>query len=428
MDDSPAEILFAWPFGTIAGLVVVIAAAGEKEGTGQSAGLALMLDLTVQRASSEDQEAPTTRWPNRMCSKIAELMSGVLDIIADRGAFDDRLVRRPGAEWKAQSEDVRVRADAGIAEQVPGAADPVSRLEDQPALAFAAGLQAVRGIDAGNTGSDDDHVQMIGLRIVARHRLSLAAQAPRSLAEISRKSACGTRKGNALDFDLTERQASFRNRVRDFMDAEVRPRVEDYQRDQKTGDRWKVIEVIEELKPKAREAGLWNLFMPPGQALRQHVDESFAVRGRRSSPTSNMRSAPRRWAGSSGRRRCSTAPRPTPATWKCCTATAPREQKERWLRPLMNGEIRSAFLMTEPAVASSDATNIQCADPPRRRRICHQRPQMVVVRRGRSALQGRDRHGQDRPGRREAPAAVDDPDAAGRAGRHDRARAHRLRL
>ena len=62
------------------------------------------------------------------------------------------------------------------------------------------------------------------------------------------------------------------------MDAEVRPRVEDYHRDQKTGNRWKVIEVIEALKPKAREAGLWNLFMPPGGAL-QHVDESFPFEG-----------------------------------------------------------------------------------------------------------------------------------------------------
>jgi acyl-CoA dehydrogenase len=81
-----------------------------------------------------------------------------------------------------------------------------------------------------------------------------------------------------LDFDLTERQAFFRDRVRAFIDTHVRPRVADYHRQLSTGDRWQPLAIIEELKPLAREAGLWNLFMPPGGAL-THVDEGFAFEG-----------------------------------------------------------------------------------------------------------------------------------------------------
>ena len=74
-----------------------------------------------------------------------------------------------------------------------------------------------------------------------------------------------------MDFDLTERQAFLRDRVRAFIDSEVRPRVADYKKQIDEGDRWQPLELIEGLKPKARAAGLWNLFMPPGGAL-QHVD------------------------------------------------------------------------------------------------------------------------------------------------------------
>ena len=81
-----------------------------------------------------------------------------------------------------------------------------------------------------------------------------------------------------MDFDLTERQSFFRDRVRDFIEQHVRPRVADYHHEIQTGDRWQPLQLIEDLKPKAREAGLWNLFMPPGGAL-QHVDESFEFEG-----------------------------------------------------------------------------------------------------------------------------------------------------
>jgi acyl-CoA dehydrogenase len=161
-----------------------------------------------------------------------------------------------------------------------------------------------------------------------------------------------------MDFDLTERQAFYRDRVREFIETRIRPRHKDYKSQLEAGDRWQPIEVIEELKPQAREAGLWNLFMPPGSALR-HVDESFAFEGTQLTNLEYALCAEEmgRIMWSAEVFNCSA---PDTGNMEVLHRYGTREQKELWLKPLMNGEIRSAFLMTEPAVASSDATNIQC--------------------------------------------------------------------
>jgi acyl-CoA dehydrogenase len=161
-----------------------------------------------------------------------------------------------------------------------------------------------------------------------------------------------------MDFSLTERESHYRDRVRDFIETHVRPRTGDYKRQIATGDRWQPVEVIEELKPKAKAAGLWNLFMPPGHAL-QHVDESFEFEGTQLTNLEYALCAEEmgRVPWSSEVFNCSA---PDTGNMEVLHRYGTREQKEEWLRPLMNGEIRSAFLMTEPGVASSDATNIQC--------------------------------------------------------------------
>jgi acyl-CoA dehydrogenase len=161
-----------------------------------------------------------------------------------------------------------------------------------------------------------------------------------------------------MDFSLTEREAHYAGRVRDFIETHVRPRVADYKNQIAAGDRWQPVEVIEELKPKAKAAGLWNLFMPPGQALR-HVDGTFAFEGTQLTNLEYALCAEEmgRILWSAEVFNCSA---PDTGNMEVLHRYGTREQKEQWLRPLMNGEIRSAFLMTEPAVASSDATNIQC--------------------------------------------------------------------
>ena len=161
-----------------------------------------------------------------------------------------------------------------------------------------------------------------------------------------------------MDFDLTERQSFFRDKVRLFIDTNIRPRVGEHKQQIDSGDRWQPIQLIEDLKPIAHQAGLWNLFMPPGGAL-QHVDESFAFEGEQLTNLEYAICAEEmgRILWSAEAFNCSA---PDTGNMEVLHRYGTREQKERWLAPLMRGEIRSAFLMTEPGVASSDATNIEC--------------------------------------------------------------------
>lgn len=160
-----------------------------------------------------------------------------------------------------------------------------------------------------------------------------------------------------MDFTLTERQTHFRDRVRDFIAREIAPRDHDYHVEVERGDRWAPSSVIEELKPRARAAGLWNLFMPPAPALKP-VDETFKFEGEQLTNLEYALCAEEmgRFHWASEVFNCSA---PDTGNMEVFERYGTLEQKERWLRPLMNGEIRSAFLMTEPAVASSDATNIE---------------------------------------------------------------------
>ncbi|QMW22418.1 acyl-CoA dehydrogenase family protein [Sandaracinobacteroides saxicola] len=160
-----------------------------------------------------------------------------------------------------------------------------------------------------------------------------------------------------MQFDYSARTKEMIERVRAFMDEHIYPNEERYAQEVMTGERWKVIEVIEELKPLARAAGLWNMFVPPVHAGAPAIHE-FHFDG---TPLTNMEYAPLAeemgkvgWASEVFN--CSA---PDTGNMEVLARYGTQAQQDRWLAPLSAGEIRSAFLMTEPAVASSDATNIE---------------------------------------------------------------------
>ena len=138
-----------------------------------------------------------------------------------------------------------------------------------------------------------------------------------------------------------------------FFDAHIYPNEERFLREveanRRAGDAWKPLALVDELKAVARAQGLWNLFLPhawEGQGGLSNLDYA---------PLCELMG---RVMWSSEVFNCSA---PDTGNMETLERYGTEEQKARWLRPLLAGEIRSAFLMTEPAVASSDATNIQCS-------------------------------------------------------------------
>jgi acyl-CoA dehydrogenase len=146
--------------------------------------------------------------------------------------------------------------------------------------------------------------------------------------------------------ELSPRARALRGRLAAFMDEHVYPNEPTYLEQIASGDRWRVPAIMEELKAKARAAGLWNLFLPSSEHGAGLTNLEYAplceIMGR-----SDM--APEVF-------NCSA---PDTGNMEVLARYGTAEQKTRWLEPLLAGEIRSCFAMTEPDVASSDATNIR---------------------------------------------------------------------
>jgi acyl-CoA dehydrogenase len=151
-----------------------------------------------------------------------------------------------------------------------------------------------------------------------------------------------------MDFELTKRCKDFQQRVQAFMDEHVYPAETVYEQQMReSGNANFHPPIIEELKNEARRRGLWNLFQP-------HSEWGPGLTNAEYAPLAEIMGRSPQLAPEA--MNCSA---PDTGNMEVLASFGTTEHKERWLRPLLDGEIRSAFAMTEPAVASSDATNIE---------------------------------------------------------------------
>ena len=154
-----------------------------------------------------------------------------------------------------------------------------------------------------------------------------------------------------MDFEYSERTKGLIEKVQKFMDDVIYPAEHIYHEQlEKQKDRWQLPPVMEELKAEAKKRGLWNMFLPPERDGNTHGTMGLT----------NLEYAPicellGRSHIASEAMNCSA---PDTGNMEVLARYGTEEQKQRWLKPLLNGEIRSCFAMTEPDVASSDAKNI----------------------------------------------------------------------
>lgn len=149
-----------------------------------------------------------------------------------------------------------------------------------------------------------------------------------------------------MDFNYSDKVRELQLRVQNFMDVHISPNEALFYQQLDEGGRWCTPPILDELKARAKEEGLWNLFLPESEQGAGLTNLEYA-------PLCEIMGKSK-WASEVFN--CSA---PDTGNMETIERYGSQEQKDRWLEPLLQGEIRSAFCMTEPQVASSDATNIE---------------------------------------------------------------------
>ena len=149
-----------------------------------------------------------------------------------------------------------------------------------------------------------------------------------------------------MDFEFSPKVKELQARLTDFMDENVYKNEKVFEEQLNKNGRWTIPPILEELKTKAKKDGLWNLFLPES-------DYGAGLKNIEYAPLCEIMGRSPIGAEIFN---CSA---PDTGNMEVFVRYGTEEQKEKWLKPLLNGEIRSSFAMTEPAVASSDASNIQ---------------------------------------------------------------------
>ncbi len=151
-----------------------------------------------------------------------------------------------------------------------------------------------------------------------------------------------------MDFAYSEKVEQLQKKLCAFMEEHIYPNERTYAEQIRQGERWHPVPIMEQLKDKAHAAGLWNLFLPDSEYGAGLTNLEYAplceIMGRSAMAPEVFN--------------CSA---PDTGNMEVLVRYGTKEQKERWLKPLLEGKIRSCFAMTEPGVASSDATNIEAS-------------------------------------------------------------------